>query len=91
MIKKIQPEISIDEFLRNNLQATLRSELGRKQIESTELPESFSASLNPAMCCVRIRPGRFNISYPIGRMTSKEKHLSLSCSSIWPQEAERRS
>lgn len=53
MIKNIQPEISIDEFLRNNLQATLRSELGRKQIESSELPESFSASLNPAM---RLRP-----------------------------------
>lgn len=50
---KKQQEISIDDFLRNNLQATLRSEIGRKQIERVEMPSSFSTALNPMM---RLRP-----------------------------------
>lgn len=48
MAKKLQ-EISIDEFLRDNLQATLRSEIGRKQIERVEMPSSFATALNPMM------------------------------------------
>lgn len=50
---KRQQEISIDDFLRDNLQATLRSELGRKQIERVEMPSSFATALNPMM---RLRP-----------------------------------
>lgn len=52
MAKK-QQEISIDDFLRDNLQATLRSEIGRKQIARVEMPSSFATALNPMM---RLRP-----------------------------------
>ena len=48
MTKK-QQEISIEDFLRDNLQATLRSEIGRKQIERVEMPSSFATALNPMM------------------------------------------
>lgn len=52
MAKK-QQEISIEDFLRDNLQATLRSEIGRKQIERVEMPSSFATALNPMM---QLRP-----------------------------------
>lgn len=52
MAKK-QQEISIDDFLRDNLQNTLRLELGKKQIEHVEMPASFATALNPMM---RLRP-----------------------------------
>ncbi|MDE5809889.1 MAG: DEAD/DEAH box helicase family protein [Muribaculaceae bacterium] len=48
MAKKVQ-QINIDEFLRDNLQAKLREQLGKKHIEKTELPLSFATSLNPMM------------------------------------------
>ena len=48
MAKKNQ-HISIDDFLRDNLQATLREELGKRQIEKVEMPSSFVTSLNPMM------------------------------------------
>ena len=48
MAKKVQ-QISIDDFLRDNLQATLREELGKRQIEKVEMPSSFSTALNPMM------------------------------------------
>lgn len=52
MAKKTK-EISIEDFLRDNLQSTLREELGRKSIERTEMPEYFGTSLNPYM---KLRP-----------------------------------
>lgn len=52
MAKK-QQELSIDDFLRDNLQSTLRSELGRKQIDRVEMPSSFASALNPMM---KLRP-----------------------------------
>lgn len=52
MAKK-QKEISIEDFLRDNLQNTLRQELGKKQIERVEMPSSFATALNPMM---RLRP-----------------------------------
>lgn len=45
--KKLQP-VSIDEFLRDNLGATLRNELGCKNIAKLEMPEYFRTALNPA-------------------------------------------
>lgn len=48
MAKK-QQEISIEDFLRDNLQNTLRMELGKKQIERVEMPSSFATALNPMM------------------------------------------
>lgn len=48
MAKK-QQEISIEDFLRDNLQNTLRQELGKKQIERVEMPSSFAMGLNPMM------------------------------------------
>ena len=52
MAKKAK-EISIEDFLRDNLQSTLQKELGKKNIESTEMPEYFGTSLNPYM---KLRP-----------------------------------
>ena len=52
MAKKAK-EISIEVFLRDNLQSTLQKELGKKNIESTEMPEYFGTSLNPYM---KLRP-----------------------------------
>lgn len=52
MAKRLK-EISIEDFLRDNLQSTLREELGRKSIERTEMPEYFGTSLNPYM---KLRP-----------------------------------
>ncbi|MDD2960845.1 MAG: DEAD/DEAH box helicase family protein [Muribaculaceae bacterium] len=40
---------SMEDYLRNNLQSTLREEFGRKTIERTEMPEYFGTSLNPFM------------------------------------------
>lgn len=40
---------NMDDYLRDNLQATLREEFGRKTIERTEMPEYFGTSLNPFM------------------------------------------
>lgn len=48
MAKK-QQEVSIDDFLRDNLQNTLRMELGKQQIERVKMPSSFSTALNPMM------------------------------------------
>ena len=48
MVKK-RKEISIEDFLRDNLQATLQRELGKKSIERTEMPDYFGTSLNPYM------------------------------------------
>lgn len=39
----------METYLRNNLQSKLQIELGKKQIEKTELPEYFNTSLNPLM------------------------------------------
>lgn len=47
MVKK--QAFNMEEYLRNNLQSTLREEFGRKTIEKTELPENVSSSLNPMM------------------------------------------
>lgn len=52
MAKK-QQKISIEDFLRDNLQNTLRVELGKKQIERVEMPSSFATALNPMM---QLRP-----------------------------------
>ena len=52
MAKKAK-EISIEDFLRDNLQSTLQRELGKKPIERTEMPEYFGTSLNPYM---KLRP-----------------------------------
>lgn len=52
MAKRLK-EISIEDFLRHNLQSTLREEFGRKPIEQTEMPEYFGTSLNPYM---KLRP-----------------------------------
>lgn len=52
MAKK-QQEISIEDFLRDNLQNTLRLELGKQQIERVEMPSSFATALNPMM---QLRP-----------------------------------
>ena len=52
MAKK-QQEISIEDFLRDNLQNTLRMELGKKQIERVEMPSCFATALNPMM---QLRP-----------------------------------
>lgn len=52
MAKK-QQEFSIDDFLRNNLQAKVREEIGKRMIEKTEMPEYFSTTLNPLM---QLRP-----------------------------------
>lgn len=46
-------EISIEDFLRDNLQNTIRQELGKKQIERVEMPSYFATALNPMM---RLRP-----------------------------------
>lgn len=46
-------EISIEDFLRDNLQATLQRKLGKKPIERTEMPDYFGTSLNPYM---KLRP-----------------------------------
>lgn len=46
MAKK-QKELNIEDFLRDNLQAVLRQELGRKHIEDVAMPEYFATSLNP--------------------------------------------
>lgn len=40
---------NMENYLRNNLQSTLREEFGRKTIERTEMPEYFGTSLNPMM------------------------------------------
>ena len=48
MAKK-QKAISVDDFLRDNLQNTLRIELGKKQIERVEMPTYFTTALNPMM------------------------------------------
>ncbi len=40
---------SMEDYLRDNLQATLQKEFGRKTIERTEMPEYFGTSLNPLM------------------------------------------
>ena len=40
---------NMEDYLRNNLQTTLREEFGRKTIERTEMPEYFDTSLNPLM------------------------------------------
>lgn len=53
MAKKQLQGLSIDNFLRNNLQAKLREEIGRKQIERVEMPSCFATALNPIM---RLRP-----------------------------------
>lgn len=53
MAKKQLQGLSIDDFLRNNLQAKLREEIGRKQIERVEMPSCFATALNPMM---RLRP-----------------------------------
>ena len=52
MAKKAK-EISIEDFLRDNLQSTLQKELGKRTIEGTEMPEYFGTSLNPYM---KLRP-----------------------------------
>lgn len=49
MMAKKQQEVSIDDFLRDNLQNTLRMELGKQQIERVKMPSSFSTALNPMM------------------------------------------
>lgn len=46
-------EISLEDFLRDNLQNTLRVEFGKKQIERIEMPNSFATALNPMM---QLRP-----------------------------------
>lgn len=38
-------EISIEDFLRDNLQNTIRQELGKKQIERVEMPSYFATAL----------------------------------------------
>ena len=48
MAKKNQ-QINIGDFLRDNLQATLQRELGKRQIEKVEMPSSFATALNPMM------------------------------------------
>ena len=40
---------SMEDYLRDNLQATLREEFGKKNIERTEMPAYFGSSLNPFM------------------------------------------
>lgn len=52
MAKKAK-EVSMSDFLHDNLQSTLREEIGRKNIERTEMPEYFGTSLNPYM---KLRP-----------------------------------
>lgn len=52
MAKKTK-EISIEDFLRDNLQSMLRTEIGKKTIERIEMPSSFASALNPMM---RLRP-----------------------------------
>lgn len=42
-------EFSMEDYLRNNLQQTLREEFGKKTIERTEIPEYFNTALNPLM------------------------------------------
>lgn len=49
MARRAQQQISIDDFLRDNLQATIRNYVGTKQIEKVEMPSSFATSLNPMM------------------------------------------
>ncbi len=39
----------MEDYLRGNLQSKLRDEFGRRNIESTEMPEYFGTSLNPSM------------------------------------------
>ena len=39
----------MEDYLRNNLQTSLREEFGRKTIERTDIPEYFETSLNPLM------------------------------------------
>lgn len=46
-------EISIEDFLRDNLQAKVRNEVGRRTLEQTKLPDYFDTSLNPYM---KLRP-----------------------------------
>lgn len=53
MAKKQLQGLSIEDFLRNNLQSKLREEIGRKQIERVEMPSCFATALNPMM---RLRP-----------------------------------
>lgn len=52
MAKKIK-EISIADFLRDNLQARIQLELGKRTIANTEMPKYFGTSLNPYM---KLRP-----------------------------------
>ena len=52
MAKKTK-EISIEDFLRDNLQSKLQIELGKKPIERIPMPISYATSLNPKM---RLRP-----------------------------------
>lgn len=44
-----QQTFDMESYLRNNLQAKLQVELGKRPIERTEMPECFSTSLNPLM------------------------------------------
>lgn len=52
MAKKTK-EISIEDFLRDNLQFTLRVQIGKQTIDCKEMPEYFGTSLNPYM---KLRP-----------------------------------
>lgn len=52
MAKKIK-EISIADFLRDNLQSRIQLELGKRTIANTEMPKYFGTSLNPYM---KLRP-----------------------------------
>lgn len=49
MARRAQQQISIDDFLRDNLQSTVRNYVGMKQIEKVEMPTSFATALNPMM------------------------------------------
>lgn len=50
---KPQPQMSIEEYLRDNLQQQMVAEFGKRTIERIEMPSYFDTSLNPAM---KLRP-----------------------------------
>ena len=69
----------------------LQLELGKKNIEKTELPNCITGNLNPAfpMRLYQQKAFQFFLSYCKSDLTANRARIT-SCCSTWQQEAARR-
>ena len=49
MARKKLTDISVEDFLRDNLQEEINKEFGRRSVTGLQMPEYFTSALNPRM------------------------------------------